>query len=157
MTLENAGCRMQNKKPMLAAVVAIMLFAGCDAVYRHNPQKARETAYSFLNSVYMQGDFERAYSLVDADFDRNYGGGYLEKINARFFKVFGALEGLRAEAYLSEPGDRSIMLLFSGISEKAPSYHRITLAGDSRKGYRVSSAVYSDAPFSGYRTLKFFK
>jgi hypothetical protein len=149
--------KIQKSKFKIAALVLLFAATACGSLYYHSPQKARETAYNFLNSVYMQGNFDRAYSLVDADFLRDYGSGYLEKISTRFFRVFDRLEGLRADAYLVEQGDRSIMVLFSGISEKAPSYHKVMLIGDGRRGYRVSSVIYSDAPFTGYRTLKFFK
>jgi hypothetical protein len=142
----------------IAGLLAFACFASsCGMLFYHNPQQARETAYKFLNAVYMQGDFKKAYSLVDADFDRNYGAGYLEKISARFFKVFDKLEGLRADAYLIEQGQRSIMILFTGISEKAPSFHKVMLMGDGSRGYWVSSVIYSDIPFTGFRTLKPFK
>lgn len=150
--------RINNYQFLIAGFLAFAALAGaCGMLYYHNPQKARETAYSFLNDVYMQGNYKKAYSMVDADFDRDYGAGYLEKISTRFFKVFDRLEGLRADAYLLEPGERAIMILFSGISEKAPSYHKVMLIGDGQRGYRISSVIYSDVPFTGYRTLKFFK
>ncbi|HRU39559.1 MAG TPA: hypothetical protein P5511_06750 [Candidatus Goldiibacteriota bacterium] len=139
-----------------ASIAMLLLLAGCQGSL-HNPSKARETAYIFLSSVFMNPDFKTAYELVDADFDRNYGSGYLEKLNDRFNRVFSKLEGLKAESYLAEPGDRNILVIFTGISEKALSYHKVNLTGDSRSGYRVSGIVYSDAPFAGYRTLKPFK
>jgi hypothetical protein len=149
---------LQMRKLLItASLLCVCLAAGCGLMFRHDPQKARETAYNFLNAVYMEGSFDKAYAAVDADFDRDYGAGYLEKISTRFFRVFDRLEGLRADAYLYEPKERSIMLLFSGISEKAPSYHKVMLIGDSSRGYKVSSVIYSDVPFTGYRTLKFFK
>jgi hypothetical protein len=150
--------RITNYQLLMAGALAIAcVTTACGMLFYHNPQKARETAYSFLNAVYMQGNFEKAYSMVDADFDRDYGPGYLEKISIRFVKVFDKLEGLKADAYLYESGERSMMILFSGLSEKAPSYHKVMLVGDGKHGYRVSSVIYSDIPFTGYRTLKFFK
>lgn len=145
------------KLPIAGILVFAFLFGSCSYFYSHNPQKARETAYKFLNAVYVQGDFNKAYSLVDADFNRDYGNGYLEKISIRFFKVFDKLEGLKADAYLAEQGERAIMILFTGLSEKAPSYHKVMLTGDGRRGYWVSSVLYSDVPFTGYRTLKLYK
>lgn len=149
--------KIQNLKFKIAALLLVLAVTSCGALYYHNPQKARQTAYTFLNAVYVQGNFEKAYSMVDADFDRDYSAGYLEKISARFFRVFDKLEGLKADAYLAEQGDRAIMILFTGISEKAPSYHKVMLIGDGKRGYKVSSVIYSDVPFTGYRTLKFFK
>ena len=158
MVLQMNKLLITNYKLLIAWLLAsALLAAGCGVIFSHNPQKARETAYDFLNSVYMQGNFQKAYSMVDADFDRDYGSGYLEKISARFFKVFEKLEGLKADAYLYESGDRAIMILFTGLSEKAPSYHKVMLIGDSSRGYKVSSVLYSDVPFTGYRTLQFFK
>ena len=158
MVLQMRKLKINNYQLIIAGFLAcVLFFAACGMLFYHNPQKARETAYKFLNSVYMQGDFNRAYSMVDADFDRNFGNGYLEKISTRFFRVFDRLDGLRADAYMFEQGQRSMMILFTGLSEKAPSYHKVMLVGDGSRGYWVSSVEYSDAPFTGFRTLKFFK
>ncbi len=144
-------------KYQLVIVLFVFIAASCGLVFTHNPQKARGIANSFLNAVYVDGDFRKAYAMVDNDFEKNFGPGYLEKIGLRFNKVFHRLEGIKADYYLFERGDRSIMLLFTGLSEKAPSYHRIMMTGDARHGYKVSAVFYSDMPFTGYRTLKPFK
>jgi hypothetical protein len=160
-----ADCGMQNEKRFrtanlkfkLAIMAFVLVLTACGMFFYHDTQKARRLANSFLNAVYVEGDFTKAYSMVDADFEKNFGPGFLEKISARFAAVFSRLEGLKADYYMYESGERSIMLLFTGISEKAPSYHKIMMTGDAQHGYKISSVVYSDIPFSGFRTLKPFK
>jgi hypothetical protein len=148
------------KLPIKKVIMAVLLTAcvsSCGMLFYHDPQKAREEADRFIHYVYIDGNFTEAYKMVDADFDKNFGFGYLEKISDRFVKMFSKLEGIRADNYMYEQGERAITLLYSGLSEKAPSYHKIVMTGDAQHGYKISSIIYSDVPFQGYRTMKPFK
>lgn len=144
------------KKLIMAALMAACV-SSCGVLFYHDPQKARAEADRFIHDVYIDGNFTDAYTMVDSDFDKNYGPGYLEKISGRFRQMFLKLDGIRADDYMYEQGERVITLLYSGLSEKAPSYHKIVMTGDAQHGYKVSSILYSDVPFQGYRTMKSFK
>lgn len=142
-------------KKISAAVIAFMIFCSCGLLNVQSPEKARKTANEFLNALYFRGNAAEALSMTSDAFKKAGGGGILVSLQEKMKRDFEKLEALKAEAYLHE-NTNEITVLFLGVSEKAFSYHRLVLSGNSGKGYRVESVSLSEMPYRGYRTLKNF-
>ncbi len=143
------------KKVILTACAAVFLVS-CGMFTQQSPKKARVTANEFLNALYIRGNTDEAISMTSDAFKNANGAAMLVSLREKMERDFVKLEGIRSEAYLHENKDE-ITMLYLGISEKAFSYHRLVLSGNSAKGYRVESVSLSEMPYMGYRTLKSFK
>jgi hypothetical protein len=142
----------------LSAVVLCfaLLAPGCGRLYMHNPGKARVTADNFFAYVYKLGDFTTAYSMTNKSFSDNFKDGYLESVVGSQNKKYGKFQGVRPESYFFEGGSRDIELFYTAIFENGVTYQKLMLNGDGQGGYRVSSLVFADKPFTGYRLMKKF-
>ena len=152
--MQNVERRMQNWTVVFILVVFIL--SGCGDVFFHKPQKARETANVFLNLLYQKGDVENIYELTTDQFRKTYKIKHLDGLREKLNKKFGKIEGLRAESYVLEKEERTIILFYIGISEKQMSYHKVTMVWDDDKGYKVSGLSFSAMPYKR-RTKVMFK
>jgi hypothetical protein len=141
-------------KKIFVAAAAIMMLS-CSLLNVQSPEKARKTANEFLNALYFRENPAEALAMASDSFRKAGGSGILDSLLQKMKRDFVKLEALKAEAYLHE-NTNEITVLFLGVSEKAFSYHRLVLSGNSYKGYTVESISLSEMPYKGYRTLKNF-
>lgn len=139
----------------IIVIAAAVLTLSCGLLTVQSPEKARKTANEFLNALYFRENPAEALAMASDSFKKAGGSGILDSLLEKMKRDFVKLEALKAEAYLHENKDE-ITVLFLGVSEKAFSYHRLVMSGNSGKGYRVESISLSEMPYKGYRTLKSF-
>ncbi|MBP7792294.1 MAG: hypothetical protein KA120_04445 [Candidatus Goldbacteria bacterium] len=145
------------KKLVKYACVFVLMFSGCNFLWQHNPEKARDMAESFLNAIYVENNFNKAYQMCDEKMKKIFGIDFLENTSKKFKTKYVALERLVPDSYFYEQGDRSITIFFSGLSEKGISYHKVILEYDEKGEYKIISTFFLEKPFDGYRNLKKFR
>lgn len=139
------------------AIWCAVIWTGCGQVFIHDPDKARETADNFFAYLYKLKDYEKAYSMTGKSFIDDFKEGYLEKLQGDLENKYGRFQGIRPDSYFYDGGSRDIEVFYTVIYNNGITYQKITLSDDGRGGYRVSSIVCDDRPFTGYRLMKKFR
>jgi hypothetical protein len=152
--------RVTNYKLLVKTAAIISMFcmlAGCGFIYYHNPEKARETANTFLSFLYTEKDIDKAYDMTNKFYKDNFGRQDLEKTSSYFLTKFGKFEGTRAKDYFTEGGSKELIVFYVAVSEGGITYQKVILNDEGKEGYKVSGLVISDKPFTGYRLIKHYK
>jgi len=144
------------KKYLITALVLSASLSSC-FLYTHDPEKARDEATSFLNQVYKKNEIEKAYERTGEIFKKNMDAKSLAELRETLDSQYGKLEGLRAGFYVMDAGEKVIEIFYDGITVKKMSYHKVTLEGDGKSGYKVTGVTLSGVPHKYYRTQKNFK
>lgn len=143
-------------KIMNIIFILIVFFNGCNILWQHNPEKAKNLAEEFLNALYIEGNLNKAYQMCHENMKKIFGVDFLENTAKKFKAEYFVLERLVSEAYFYEAGDRTITIFFSGLSEKGVSYHKVILEYNNKGEYKIISAFFLEKPFEGYRNLRKF-
>lgn len=142
---------MVHKIIKLFLAAAIIFTAGCKA---HSVDAARAVAIDFMTALYTQGDAQKAMTFCNSDYKKNKKPDELKAAAEKTARLMGKIEGFSPVEYMTDYRDDYVVIRYAGVGESKIMYFEATLAGTSKKGYKVAAFMESETPFKPFRTGK---
>ena len=130
------------------AIVFLLFLSGCFSfsTFKHEPATAVLAANDFMKAMYIEHNYDRAWSVADAELRKHASVADLSRLGQTAEEHCGALKELKAESYQRGQG-KMMEVFYVGTGEKTTFYHHIVLIGDVNSGYHVGGVWFQDTPY----------